>query len=191
MTNNEELIAAINAGHEPSFLYFWGHTAPANVVTKACFSQWYLADFRIKRVSYRSTEHFMMEQKAMLFGDHEIARAARTAATCADAKALGRQVRDFDDEVWARERMRIVVQGNLAKFSQNRRLSEFLLSTGDQVLVEASPVDTVWGIGLSESAAREVGPNGWKGLNLLGYALMQVREQLRDPAGTACSDPVD
>ena len=93
-------------------------------------------------------------------------------------KALGRLVKNYQDEIWIAHRYEIVVQGNLAKFSQDNDLKAFLLSTSDQIIVEASPVDQIWGIGLAADHVNATNPNGWQGLNLLGFALMEVRKQL-------------
>ena len=94
------------------------------------------------------------------------------------AKALGRQVRGFDEQRWAEHRFDAVVTGNMAKFGQHRQLRDFLTSTGSRVIVEASPRDRVWGIGLAADDERAQSPERWPGLNLLGFALMEVRHQL-------------
>jgi hypothetical protein len=95
------------------------------------------------------------------------------------AKKAGRLVRGFDEATWERERFRIVVEGSVHKFAADGALREFLLNTGDRVLVEASPVDRVWGIGLAADDAAASDPERWKGLNLLGFALMEARDRLR------------
>lgn len=92
------------------------------------------------------------------------------------AKKLGRRVRGFDDATWNERRYSIVVRGNVAKFAQHPDLRDFLLGTKNRVLVEASPVDRIWGIGLAEDDERAVDPKQWQGLNLLGFALMKVRD---------------
>ena len=94
------------------------------------------------------------------------------------AKRLGRQVRGFDQAVWERDRFDIVVRASAAKFGQDRELRAYLLATADRVLVEASPTDRIWGIGLSASDPRAADPRSWRGSNLLGFALMQARAQL-------------
>ena len=122
----------------------------------------------------------MMAGKARLFGDEEAERRAvsRRAAPRA-AKKAGRLVRGFDEAVWERERFALVVEGSVHKFGQNADLREFLLNTGDRVLVEASPVDRIWGIGLAADDQRAADPASWRGPNLLGFALMEARAELR------------
>jgi ribA/ribD-fused uncharacterized protein len=128
---------------------------------------------------YPTAEHYMMAEKARLFGAKEACRAILAAGDPAVAKRLGRSVTGFDDELWSAKRVEIVVRGNMAKFSQHSGLKAFLLSTGDAVLVEASPTDKVWGIGLAEDHVDAGTPSRWPGLNLLGFALMLVRTTLR------------
>jgi ribA/ribD-fused uncharacterized protein len=113
-----------------------------------------------------------------LFGDEHAAARIRATTDPAKAKALGREVQGFDEQRWTAERFRIVVTGNLAKFGQHPDLREYLRSTGDKVLVEASPEDRVWGIGLAATDARAADPRTWRGQNLLGFALMEVRRRL-------------
>jgi len=165
-------------GDALAYLCFWGHRPPRTGVGASCFSQWYDAGFEHDGVRYATAEHYMMAGKARLFGDEEILAKVLACHTPDKVKALGRRIRGFDDARWARARYAVVVQGNLAKFTQNAALGAFLRSTGDQVLVEASPVDTVWGIGLAQDHADACNPARWKGLNLLGFALMEVRARL-------------
>jgi ribA/ribD-fused uncharacterized protein len=129
-------------------------------------------------VHYATAEHFMMASKARLFGDDESLRAILAADSPADAKALGRGVRDYRDDAWAAARFDFVVEGNVAKFGQHADLASFLRATGDRVLVEASPRDVIWGIGLGASNPRAREPSQWRGANLLGFALMEVRSRL-------------
>jgi ribA/ribD-fused uncharacterized protein len=121
----------------------------------------------------------MMAAKARLFGDEEMLAKILTADSPAAAKKLGRQVRGFDDARWKTARFELVVKGNVAKFSSTPELKRHLLDTGDAILVEASPRDTIWGIGLSKSSPVAKTPSKWRGLNLLGFALVQARELLR------------
>ena len=177
--NVEQLVALSREGAAPKYLYFWGHQAgPGSAVSKSCFSQWYEAPFIVEGVSYASAEHFMMAEKARVFADQAVRERVLSARSPAEAKALGRQVKGFADAVWNEVRFAIVVAANEAKFSQNPELRAFLLSTGDRVLVEASPVDPVWGIGLAADHVDASIPERWQGLNLLGFALMEVRSRL-------------
>jgi ribA/ribD-fused uncharacterized protein len=126
----------------------------------------------------------MMWRKAMLFDDPATARDILAVAHPRQAKALGRRVTGFDDRVWDEHRFDVVVEGNLAKFGQHPELGAVLLNTGDRVLVEASPLDRVWGIGLSRDDPAAPDPARWRGLNLLGFALMRVRAALRGTSVT-------
>ncbi|WP_019653359.1 NADAR family protein [Variovorax atrisoli] len=177
--STRDLPAYFAQGHRPEYLLFWGHQAPKTGVNKSCFSQWFEVAFKVDGVSYRTAEHFMMAGKARLFGDDEVCERILAARTPAEAKKLGREIRGFDEAAWVAARLDIVTQGNIAKFSQNAELGAFLLGTGHQVLVEASPVDPIWGIGLAANDPLAQDPRKWKGLNLLGFALMAAREVLR------------
>ncbi len=94
-------------------------------------------------------------------------------------KALGRQVRGFDERLWGEVRYSVVLSGNYYKFTQNPAMMRFLLATGDKILVEASPLDKIWGIGLGRQSENASRPSAWRGQNLLGFALMEVRDELR------------
>lgn len=162
------------------FLAFWGHRPePSGRIGTGCLSQWWSAAFDIDGVTYPSAEHYMMAAKARLFGDSAIEAKVLAARTPAEAKSLGRQIASFDEQVWLDRRFRIVVDGGFAKFSQNALLGAFLSGTADRVLVEASPLDRIWGIGLAAADPRVEQPDRWLGLNLLGFALMEVRDRLR------------
>ncbi|MFC4533707.1 NADAR family protein [Sphaerisporangium dianthi] len=174
------LVAAAEGGGRIKYLMFWGHRpSRSGGVGAGCLSQWWPAGFTVDGVVYRTAEHFMMAGKARLFGDEEAAAAIVAAGHPKQAKDLGRVVRGFDEETWKAARFELVVRGNLAKFGQHDDLREFLLGTGDRVLVEASPVDRVWGIGLAADDERAERPRLWRGLNLLGFALMEARRRLR------------
>jgi ribA/ribD-fused uncharacterized protein len=129
-------------------------------------------------VDYPSAEHWMMAGKARLFEDEEALARILEAATPAEAKNLGRTVRGFDDERWAAACFGLVAAGNAAKFGQDPALRAYLLGTAGRVLVEASPRDRVWGIGLAAGDPRALDPRQWRGGNLLGFALMQARSEL-------------
>ncbi|MFJ4922676.1 NADAR family protein [Streptomyces sp. NPDC088725] len=167
------------------YLYFWGHTpARDGALGPHCLSQWWSAPFTVDGVRYATAEHWMMAAKARLFGDGEAERNAVGAAHPSLAKKAGRLVRDFDAAVWERERFGIVVEGSVHKFGQDPGLRGYLLATGDRILVEASPMDRIWGIGLAAGDERAQDPARWRGLNLLGYALVEARKQLRAEVAT-------
>src|SRR5579859_2478675 len=181
----EQLCRLIHDGAQPKYLLFWGHRPPAGGgVGQGCLSQWWPAAFAVDGLVYPSAEHFMMAAKALLFGDAEMAGRIRAAPHPRAAKELGRSVRGFAEQRWAERRFDLVVTGNLAKFGQHPELSDYLLTTGSRVLVEASPCDRIWGIGLAADHEDATSPERWRGLNLLGFALMEVRQQLRTGAGS-------
>jgi ribA/ribD-fused uncharacterized protein len=175
------LLEKMRTGWEPAFFCFWGHKAPERQgVGKHVFSQWWPAAFAVDGVRYPTAEHWMMAEKARLFGDGEREAEILAAPTPGDAKALGRKVRGFDQHAWDAAAFGIVTRGNHAKFAAHPVLGRFLVATGERVLVEASPLDRVWGIGMVESDTRVADPARWEGQNLLGFALMAVRARLSD-----------
>jgi ribA/ribD-fused uncharacterized protein len=177
----EELVAAVEGGGAVKWLMFWGHQPEADgSIGKGAFSQWWPCAFTVDGVEYASAEHWMMAEKARLFGDLAACDQILAAATPAEAKNLGRLVKGFDEAAWKAARFSIVVAGNVAKFGQDPALLDYLLGTGNRVLVEASPRDVVWGIGLSAGNERATDPRRWRGANLLGFALMEARERLSD-----------
>jgi ribA/ribD-fused uncharacterized protein len=168
----------------PKLLLFWGHAPRADgTLGPSCLSQWWPSPFVVGGVTYATAEHWMMAAKARLFGDEEAERAAVAAGHPSLAKKAGRLVRAFDDAVWERERYGIVVEGSVHKFGQDAGLRRYLLATGERLLVEASPVDRIWGIGLAAGDERAQDPARWRGLNLLGRALVEARERLRAETG--------
>jgi ribA/ribD-fused uncharacterized protein len=183
--NRDELSDYVNHGNKVKYLFFWGHQKSRLGVTKSCFSQWYDSPFTESGVTYQTAEHYMMAEKARLFSDEDAARRVVAALNPGEAKRIGREVKGFDEQVWRLHRFGIVVRANLLKFGQNPDLREFLISTGSRVLVEASPVDRIWGIGLAADDPAAENPDLWKGLNLLGFALMDVRDQLLGEAERA------
>ena len=179
ITNNNQLIEFISKGKKVKYVLFWGHQPSADgSITKSCFSQWFKAPFEIDGHKYPTAEHFMMAEKARLFNDEKVLNRILKAKSPGEAKKLGRLVNRFNHENWLEHRFDIVCKANYAKFSQNPKLKQFLINTGTKVLVEASPVDKIWGVGLAATHDHIHNPRLWKGLNLLGYALMVVRKQL-------------
>jgi ribA/ribD-fused uncharacterized protein len=125
----------------------------------------------------------MMAGKARLFGDTAALERVVAASHPREAKSEGRKVRGFDEGRWLAHRYGLVVRGNVEKFGQHPELREFLLRTGERVLVEASPLDRIWGIGMAAADERVTDPSAWRGLNLLGFALMEARARLRAEGG--------
>lgn len=172
----EEAIAAVRAGARLKFVFFWGHRPNRDgSLGTGCLSQWWPCEFQVEGVVYRSAEHFMMAEKARLFSDEEMHAAILASGSPGEAKALGRQVRGFDQHLWERHRRDIVTRGNTAKFGAGESLRTFLVGTRKRVLVEASPTDRIWGIGLAAPDPAASDPREWLGENLLGFALMDAR----------------
>jgi len=166
-------------GKKYNYFFFWGHEEKAhNAIDKSCLSQWYDRGFTINSVYYKTAEHYMMAEKARLF-DVSMVSKILNAKTPKVAKVLGRKVKNYNNEIWTRNSFNIVVRGNFAKFSQNKDLKDFLLPTSSDILVEASPYDKIWGIGMLGEDKRATNPLLWEGENKLGFALMVVRENLR------------
>ena len=169
-----------NIATENKFLFFWGHQPNKDgSISKTCFSQWWLSSFEVDKVIYKTAEHWMMAKKAELFKDHAILEKILQAKSPAEAKKFGREVKNYNETLWLAARFDIVKEGNYHKFSQNPELKTFLLNTKERVIVEASPVDAIWGIGMAGDHKDILNPEKWRGLNLLGFALMEVRDELR------------
>ena len=147
------------------------------------FSQWYRCAFTVGDNRFSCAEQYMMHGKALLFGDVAIALEILAADHPRAHKALGRKVKPFDAAVWTRECEAIVLAGNRAKFTQNPKLLQLLRATRGTTIVEASPFDRIWGIGLAASDPRAQDPAQWRGKNLLGKILTELREQLLAGAG--------
>lgn len=159
---------------------FWRHhPAGDGRITESCLSQWWMQEFWYSaEAKYCCMEQFMMAQKAILFEDEEIRQQIMDSHAPHEIQKLGRKVKGFDQALWDEAKYTIVLNGNWRKFSQNRDLRDFLLSTGDSVLVEASPYDAIWGIRLPAESPDSRNPSQWQGSNLLGFALMEVRDDL-------------
>lgn len=176
----EKIKEIVHRNPGVEFIYFWGHTPDCNKITKSCFSQWYDVYFEIDGIQYHTAEQYMMASKARLFGDEDTLNKIMNVATPSVYKKLGKKVKGFESTMWNEKKLDIVVEGNKAKFEQNPDLKEYLLSTNNAILVEASPYDTIWGIGMDRKTALDSRVEDWKGENLLGCALMEVRDWLRN-----------
>lgn len=141
-------------------------------------SNWYLSDFTIDDHTFCSMEQYMMYQKAILFQDTKIAEQILQTNNQGKIKMLGRSIHNYDEIIWNGMRQIIVYKGLLAKFQQNEDLRQKLCNTGDAILAECAVQDRIWGIGLSMQDENRFHMTKWRGQNLLGFALMQVRNDL-------------
>lgn len=151
------------------FTFFW---------LEEPFSQWTLFDMEIDGVIYNSCEQFMMAEKARKFEDYDAEQAIMEATHPRDQKAIGRRVRAFDEDRWNAVARDIVYVGNQAKFSQNEDMKEQLIATAGTTLVEASPFDKVWGIGLAADDPLAQSRETWQGKNWLGQVLTVLRDDI-------------
>ena len=167
----------ISYAKNPEFVFFW---KPGDIShePECCFGQWQYSEFGGME-DYTCAEQYMMAEKARLFGDEETEKQIMEATDPKQMKALGRKVKNFKEKIWLKLRYSVVLNGNYLKFAQNKDMRDILLSTGDKILVEASPLDIIWGIGYSKNNAEAAIPQNWRGSNLLGFALMEVRDDLR------------
>jgi ribA/ribD-fused uncharacterized protein len=178
--NLDKIIRQYELGQIMEYIFFWGHTPKKNQnIGPFCFSQWFPSEFIVDNKTYFTAEHWMMAEKARLFNDLPVAEKIINTEKAALVKELGRQIQNFNEEIWEKNRYEIVVKGNYYKFILNPALKEFLLSTKDKIIVEASPLDNIWGIGMGKDKPDCENPNKWKGSNLLGFALMEVRDKIK------------
>lgn len=175
----EWLLKSLNQGKTFKYLFFWGHR-PSNdgSITKSCFSQWWESKFEYNGEVFKTAEQWMMAEKAKLFGDNDLYNKILKSSSPGEAKKLGREIINFNQKVWDDNKRQIVIKGNLLKFSQNVELRKYLIGTNKRILVEASPVDQIWGNGLSFDSKDALIPQNWRGQNLLGFVLMEVRDLL-------------
>jgi len=168
--STNSLLSVDDVSKENDFEFFWG----------GIFSQWAKYNFvGSDGVTYNCAEQYMMANKAIVFQDLDSYTKIMASTDSREQKALGRKIKGFNDETWDKYKIDIVRMGTYLKFSQHPELKEYLLSTGNKIIVEASPYDRVWGIGLSETDPKRFDPKLWRGHNLLGFIITQVREQLR------------
>jgi ribA/ribD-fused uncharacterized protein len=175
----KRLQEELAGGREFEYLFFWKNKRVGSEIDKTCLSQWYYSPFEENGVTFITAEHYMMAKKAELFRDFKRMEKILLSKTPIEAKRLGREVKNFDEKLWKKRRFEIVVAGNSLKF-QEPKLKDFLLKTGNKILVEASPVDKIWGVGLAENSKNISNPFCWRGLNLLGFALIRVRDEFTE-----------
>lgn len=174
-----EAEKCFKAGEKLNFLFFWGHQPSKDgKIGPSCLSQWWPAPFVVNNITYPTAEHWMMAEKARLFDDVESVEKIVQAKSPSEAKSLGRLVKRFDSRSWDQKKIDIVKQGSYEKFLQNPEICKYLLSTENLILVESSPRDCVWGIGLTGSHRDATNPILWLGDNLLGFSLMHARDKL-------------
>ena len=169
----------IKNGKQTEFLFFWeNRPASGKEAFEEVLSQWWQSGFEKDGILYSSAEKWMMAEKARLFKDSSVLSEILKSDNPEKIKKLGREITGFHHEIWDKNKYSIVMEGNVLKFSQDEKLKNILLNTGDKILVEASPYDRIWGIGMSKSDPDCFFPEKWKGENLLGFALMEVRDIL-------------
>lgn len=151
-------------------IYFWGGP----------FSQWFRAEFEVDGVTYCTAEQYMMAEKAKLFGDEEIRQQILKTRNARTQKQLGRKVANFDKDIWDQRCMEIVVEGNYNKFTQNTNLLALLMDHVNRTVVEASPFDKIWGIGLAPDDDRVLDESKWLGENRLGKCLNLVIDRIQN-----------
>lgn len=152
------------------YVFFWG----------GVFSQWYKSNFTLDGITFNTAEQYMMYKKAMLFEDTEIAKQILKCNDPKKQKELGRKVKNFEMSKWNEHCLQYVFRGNHAKFDQNKRLYDMLMNTAPALLVEASPFDKIWGIGLDEKAASKTPESEWPGTNWLGKTLTNLRDHFTE-----------
>jgi len=143
-----------------------------------CFSQWWPSNFMIESINFNCCEQYMMFKKAMTFGDVKSAAEIMSEKSPKIMKSIGRRIKNFDNYIWDQIKRDIVYNANYYKFTDNDYLKAILLSTGNKVLVEASPKDTIWGIGLSINDENIEDKKQWRGTNYLGYELTRLKFKL-------------
>lgn len=172
-------------GEPLNYTFFWSHAQKqGRSIGEFVLSQWYPSPFSVNEILYKTAAHWMMARKAALFGDRSSFEKILSTDRPDELRVISRNIKHFDEAVWREWKYEIVKEGNFHKFNQNKKLKAYLLSTTDTILVEASPCDKIWGIGLPQDSKLILNPYTWKGSNLLGFALMGVREYFLEEFGT-------
>lgn len=153
------------------FVFFYG--------SKDHFSNFYKTNFVVNGITFSCGEQYIMYSKACLFNDNEMAEVILKEHLPSKMKAWGRKVKSYDDATWCAQREDITYTGLLEKYKQNQMLCNLLMETGEREIVEASPRDRIWGIGMGENNVNVEDKTMWKGRNILGSILMRVRNQIK------------
>lgn len=162
----KKLDKKINNNH----VFFWG----------GVFSNFYPAEFTVDETKFYTSEQYFMWGKAVAMNDMESAQKILAEKNPGKCKALGRQVKPYNESLWDNIRESVMYTAIYHKFNQNENLKKELLATGDKIIVEASPTDKIWGIGIGEEDAPYIPEEDWPGQNLLGKALMKLREEFKN-----------
>lgn len=153
------------------YLFFWRYNEiPSN---------WYPTNFILRNIKFTCSEQCFIYYKAKLFKDDEIAKQILETTNPRIQRELGRKVKNFNNQEWEKHREKAMFYANKEKFLQNDNLKKWLLDTNNLILVEASSVDKIWGVGLDEKNSLILDEKNWTGLNLLGKILMDVRNYIR------------
>lgn len=175
--NRENIVSENGKLTKDDFVFFWRPCKPGKT-DKGCFCQWCMSDFIINGQRYCCAEQYMMAKKAELFHDKEILKEILNERSPKRIRELGRLVKNFDVTIWNEHKVDYIRRANFVKFTQNRDLRDFICTTEGKILVEASPFDRIWGIGMGENNVKCFDPALWRGLNLLGFTLMEVRDEI-------------
>jgi len=173
--SKEKIINEQQLRSKSDFAFFWHN---GNDIFD-CFSQWRTSNFQVSINRYSCCEQYMMAEKARIFDDEQVRKKIMETTDPMDMKILGRQVKKFRDKKWDKVKYSVVLNANYYKFTQNKEMREILLDTGNKIIVEASPTDMIWGIGFVKEKPEATNPKLWRGENLLGFALMEVRDEIK------------
>ena len=143
-------------------------------------SNWFSSPFDLDGMHFTSVEQYIMYRKCKIFGDEISAKAVLATEDTAAQQAIGRKAAGYIGSIWAGMRQMVVLRGLMAKFSQNEDLKQKLLDTGDAYLVECAGSDKIWACGIRLNDDKRFNAENWTGDNILGFALMEVREMLRE-----------
>jgi len=160
--------------------------------SKDILSNFYHTSFEIDGVKYNCVEQYFQYQKAITFCAQDIAEKILKTTSPTLQKSLGcKSIPNFNGKIWNSMCINIMQKGLYAKFSQNLKLKQFLVDTGDKILVEAAPRDLFWGVGFGKTNEKIQDPKKWRGQNRLGFELMKTRKLIRDCDAEQTSVPVE
>lgn len=183
------LLDEMKQGKKFDFLGFWGNKNDTK--EEKTFSNFYKSKFTVdifknRQHTFECSEQYFMYRKAIEFEDYETAeKILANGLSPSEYKSFGRMVKNYDDKKWNEIRYGVMIDGLRHKFNQNETLKQYLLKTGNKIIVEASPVDTIWGVGLAKVNKQGIpnniwkNPSKWNGQNFLGFALMELRDEIK------------